>query len=752
MRYVKFFSFFSLMAIALLGNGLTARSQDSNSNATTEQSSSQAEASASSASREDCFSGLATKINELKSDLTVDSIKKELREEELRELDKEMLDGQEEKKIQEEAQQEYEQRTSLQSKRVELYYYRNAENIVSILSKLPLEAPGCVTTLPLNDIPDIEGKGVGRGGGNIISLYGTKPYIENAQRFITSLDLPLPGIDLQLWGVQISSKDPDELAETMSEVRWRIGETKRLLGDTLAAIEGVSQFTLQEQNRGITIDFDFRDRMQSLGYEDAIDGLGGKLSILEIFLVGLAVDNAPNFYQDLYNNYLAKGEVINGKFVAENEKIQPYFDALKDTNRPPFERTFRSRGLEPYCAEHEKPKQQDENEELKCEKWKWKPVPIEVNDSQDSTRNLPIYYADKITANYGRKVLLEFGLHYTDFINNPNQFDPEELQRTASALDELLQSRSDMLQKDIEDFFIKPTLKMIQEIVAEDDEVEFAQVGRSTISTLNGVETTVNTKSTSGFQISQSQDLGQLLSRAEELQGAIAKFLPTGALGDGAEVAETAATGVPVSRLLGLAVAAMEQNSTPLEIQTGTNLAFTPGISRNLNSAELNINLTVTDPVIPPTAAENGVPPISRIGKQTMNTTIYTQALDFFDLSTFTSQASLDGGRARIPIIGNIWNAIFGAIPGFGDLFSTPRGNQNVYHESLILTSSFITPTPLSLGNLYSPNSNSDESDFFCQHRTALYEYLNSNPESSFGGQATQRNTKIITDRCEENT
>ncbi|MDJ0898500.1 MAG: hypothetical protein QNJ55_06790 [Xenococcus sp. MO_188.B8] len=629
---------------------------------------------------------------------------------------------------------------SLRSERVELYYYRNATNMVNILSRIPLVGEGCATTLPLNQLQP--GLGVGRGGGNIISLYGTNDYIESAKRFITSLDLPLPGINLQLWGVQISGKDPNRLAETTSKVRWRIRETQRLLRSTFDTVQGISQITLQNNSPVVKVDQRFQDIAKQLGYADALDGLGGESSILEVFLVGNTVKDPAKFYIDLYE-ILAKGTIEDGQFVADNEALQPYFDAVKnDIDRPPFERIFRFRGLEPNCMypqQYQQLKQQEENKDLKCEQWKWekKPVP---NVPPESGITLV-----EITSNFERKVLLEFALHYADFISNPDQVDPEELQRTANNLNELLQKASNLLQKDIEDFFIKPTLSIIQEIVAKDKKLEFAQVGRNTISTLDGVETIVSTSSTSGFQIAQSQDVGQLLSRAETLQGMISNFLPTGAVGDASVAAETAATGVPVSRLLGLAIAALEQNFIPLEIETGTSLAFTPGISRNLNAAELNINLTVVDPTVKPTAEEKKVPPISRIGKQELHTTVYTRALDFFDLSTFTSQATLDGGRFRIPIIGNIWNAVFGAIPVFGDLFSISRGNQNVLHESLILTNSFITPTPLSLGNLYSPIASGFD---FCQLRKDVLDY--SNKYLAPGGQASPRDTKIISVRCSQ--
>ncbi len=636
----------------------------------------------------------------------------------------------------------------LQSERVELYYYRNAEHMVSLLSQLPL-GEGCATILPLNELR--AGRGVGRGGGNIVSLYGTETYINNAQRFITSLDLPLPGIDLQLWGVQISSDNPDKLAKTTSKVRSRISTTQGLLRRTFAAIQGLSQLVLQNK-----VDTDFQTIANRLGYADALDGFGGESSILEIFLVGdsLPKEERIKFYQNLYNRNFRLDTKANGNDVNNNQvsnPLQPYIEKMRnDTGRLPFERIFRSRGLKPVpdCENKEKLQKDDENNQLKCEKWRWEEDFVEDLDGGK------VSLVD-ITTNFERKVLLEFALNYTDFLENPQDFDPEELQRTANNLNELLQEGSDLLQKDIEDLFLKPTLAMIQQEVGENKGVEFAQVGRSNISTLDGVETQINTSSTSGFQIPQSQDLGQLLERAQKLQKLIGDFIPTETLPGASEASEIVTAGpLPSSQVIALAVAALEQNAIPAEIQTGTNLTFTPGIARNLNSAELNINLTVVDPTVTPTAEEKNVPPISRIGKQEMQTTVYTQALDFFDLSTFTSQATLDGGRFRIPIIGNLWNAIFGAIPVFGDLFSVSKGNQNVLHDSLILTNSFITPTPLSLGNLYSPNNGDGEFDF-CTERENLLDYLNGSNDPNdpnfmkpkIGGQASRRDTKIISNR-----
>ena len=84
-----------------------------------------------------------------------------------------------------------------------------------------------------------------------------------------------------------------------------------------------------------------------------------------------------------------------------------------------------------------------------------------------------------------------------------------------------------------------------------------------------------------------------------------------------------------------------------------------------------------------------------------MNTTIYVNALDFFDLSAFVSQATLGGGRGMVPIIGSIWHGLFGAVPVAGNLFSWQKPPKTVYSDSLILTNSFITPTAMGIALLY---------------------------------------------------
>ena len=482
----------------------------------------------------------------------------------------------------------------------------------------------------------------------------------------------MPGIKLQLWGVQISSTDPERLAQTMVKVRQEIDLTQQLMRKTYKIL----QVRLAEKLQNKEDFFEERDidLVTKLGYENVLEA-DRSISLLDLVVVGNLVKDPLAFYKKTYKNFVALENT--------DDRYKKYFDAMRERNRPPFERFFRSRGLIPFCISPQKPSES-------CKNWDWKKRKEEDEDVS-------------LLAQGRKKVMLVFAEQYAIFRKFPKDFKPEKLQQSADVVNTDLSEFSYYFQKDIEDFFVAPTLDNIRDIVKDEKNVKFAQVGRSTVSSLSGVETLINSKSVSTFQLPQSPNLQELLARAEALEQEVAKFIPTETLPGASGSTEIASAGpLPISRLIGLAVALSEQTSKPIEAKAGTNLTFTPGILRNLNSAELNIKLEVTAPEFKGTAEEDTIQ-ISRVGKQEVETTVYTQALDFFDLSTFTNQATLDGGRFRIPVIGNIWNAIFDSIPGFGDLFSFSQPNQTVLHESLLLTNSFITPTPLGLGLLYNP-------------------------------------------------
>ncbi|MGK7947572.1 MAG: hypothetical protein AB4368_01875 [Xenococcaceae cyanobacterium] len=550
---------------------------------------------------------------------------------------------------------------NLVSQRIQLFYYRQATNIVNILRA----------------IPSLKCLAIANYAEDSIILTGQQDLIEKAYQVIASIDLPLPGIDMQMWGIQISSDDPGDLAQVMSQIREEINLTQQLLQDTLAVLKQYVRNIPQEESLDIAFELEFQGLINSLGYESFLN-LNRPLSLIDIVLSGDAVSSAEDslkFNQVLYSHLI--------EFMNQDPRYEKYLAAMKEKGRPPFDRFFRSRGLQPKCAKY-----QDLKKQQKCETWNW------VEISPGTTENY---------VKINRKVLLEFALQYGNFVANPSQFSPYKLQQTANALNDRLQDTTNALNKDIEDFFVGATLDNIQEIVSRFGDVDYAQVGRTTIASLNGIETTVRSNSVSAFDVTPPLKLSELLANAENLSQQINSFIPTETLPGATEATELTAGGIPISRVIGLLAAFAEQESKFRELNTGVTLKFTPNVLRNMNSAELKIDLTIVDPTATGTASE-GVPPLSRIGEQTVTTSVYTDAVDLFALSTFSNQSTLEGGRGYVPVIGQVWRGIFSAIPGFGQLFSWKKAPKNVLHESILLTNSFITPTSMGLALLYPIN------------------------------------------------
>jgi len=134
-----------------------------------------------------------------------------------------------------------------------------------------------------------------------------------------------------------------------------------------------------------------------------------------------------------------------------------------------------------------------------------------------------------------------------------------------------------------------------------------------------------------------------------------------------------------------------------------------------MTTAELQVDLGTGDPQS--ANREQGVRPLTRVSQHDVKTKVYVNALDFFDLSAFASQSTLNGGRGYIPVIGPFWRGVFGEAPVIGTLFSWKKPPQTVYSQSLVLTTSFITPTAMGVAVLYPTKINASGSDFPNQRR-----------------------------------
>jgi len=363
-------------------------------------------------------------------------------------------------------------------------------------------------------------------------------------------------------------------------------------------------------------------------------------------------------------------ELNKRKGKVKNQKI-----AIEDKH--PFERFFSERGLV-----------------LNGDKW-------EVDkDSVDPKKK----------ARIGQIAVLNFALEYGRLIHQPQSFDPYRLQQASEALNSRLQVATDALNLDMQDLFVEPTLDRIREIVRQFKDVEYAQVGKTTVASLSGVTAIVASKSVGAFDVTPPLTLSELLTKASTLSNSVSTFVP--------KPADNLVGGMPLSQVIGLIGALGEDRTVWRELSAGITLNITPNVLRNMTSAELKIDLKTGDPNI--ASNSDKVKPLSRVTQHDVNTSVYVNPLDFFDLSAFASQSTLDGGRGYVPIIGPVWRGLFGEIPIAGKVFSWKRGTQNVFSQSLVLTTSFITPTSMGIAVLY-PTEVLDDKGNKVLYTSALY-------------------------------
>ena len=391
--------------------------------------------------------------------------------------------------------------------------------------------------------------------------------------------------------------------------------------------------------------------------------------------------------------------------IEGDERYKYYLNTLRKEGGQPLERFFSIRGLKrPLCKSNQKNKKNVATSEQDC---KWKEE-----------------FADHY-AKVSRAVMLYFALHYGHFISKPDQFSPDNLQQSADVLNNRLQDTIDALNQDIEDFFVKPTLLKIQNIVGEFKDVEYAQVGKTSVASLSGIEAKVTSNSNSVFNVTPPLKLSELLDHTTTLEDGFKKFIP-GIKTETDSTIRPMLGSLPLERVIGLVAAFQEQQAQFRELKTGVTLKVTPNVLRNMNSAELKIDLTIADPVVSGTQQEGAQKPLSRISEQKVETTVYTEAVDFFALSTFSNQSTLNGGRGYVPVIGTVWRGVFGEVPVLGKLFSWKKGPKKVLHESLLLTNSFITPTAMGMGLLYPvDNGNNDKEKNFHQLKKLVEDYKN---------------------------
>lgn len=567
----------------------------------------------------------------------------------------------------------------LASIKVKLYYLREATKVVALLKSIGTDPSSSLHGMGISNVTEDE-----------IVLYGSRLQRDEARRIIATLDLPRPGINMQMWGIQISSRKPDDLAEVMRQVRTAVDRTQ----DAVRHMYEEMQRLVREKIPDGDLDPEFTSILQkTLGYSSALDA-NRPLSLSDILLRIIATKDPAYASEEVakgilevledpeYQGYVAA--LRNGGQIASSEQLTQCRSRRNNRVptagpiRQPFHRFFEYRGLK-YLNNQ----------------WRAKGT---------SARK---------AAELGQAAVLEFALQYGQLVHHPEKMEPYYLQQSAEALNTRLQGSVDALNLDIQDLFVEPTLDRIREIVGQFCDVEYAQVGRTTVSSLSGVETEVTSASVNAFDVTPPLKLTELLTKAKTISDSATPFVPHAAT-------QNLVGAMPLAQVIGLIGALGEERSVWRELKSGVSIKITPAVLRNMTSAELQVLLQTGDPQ--GANREQGVRPLTRVSQHDVKTKVYVNAMDFFDLSAFASQSTLNGGRGYVPILGPTWRGIFGEVPGVGEFFSWKKKPQNVYTQSLVLTTSFVSPTSMGLAVLY-PTKIEATADRLAEQRDAVDNY-----------------------------
>ena len=558
------------------------------------------------------------------------------------------------------------------SQSLKLYYIRSATALKGILDSIASANP-CIA-----------GTVIAAQGENTIVLYGKDKQREALQRVIAVLDLPRERVNMEMWGILISSNDPQQLAEVMRRVNKEIDTTQKLLRETYKALE--------DGARVIKIDTDYKKVFEEdLRYTSALDPDRSSLSMIDILLRINAADDLVDS-----NNESAK----NICKLFKESKYEDYVEDLAKEGKHPF-----SNYLKVGLLQKEK-KITDQS----CD-----------GNAKESGKEFNENLKIKLRR---QKAVLDFSLQYSGLRDNTAEFNAPALQQSAESLNALLNPLVDAINRDVEELFIKPTLTRIQKIVGEyGRDVSYAEVGKTSVAGLNGLESTVASTTVSAFDETGPLRLNELISEAGNLNSASKDLLP------GVQFGEST---IPVASLVSVVAALSKDRSLWRGLTSGVSLSVTPSVLRNSESAELKINLITAPTDTQEKTGDGELRPLSRISQNKVTTSVYVNTLDLFALSTFNSQTTIDGGRWYIPVIGTVCKGIFSGIPVFGDLFSIKNDPKNVQHQSIVLTNSFIVPTAMGIAHLYNNNQDQQENksedqrkqDFYLRCR-AVENYIN---------------------------
>ncbi len=545
------------------------------------------------------------------------------------------------------------------SAQIRLYNFRHASLVASqfstlfpLLSIMSANSAGSGASAP-SDVPD-----------DLLIVYpkvipptdllGVTKSIDELRRLVAILDLPRPQVTLQAWSIKVSSKDPNEIDESVKKLQQQIDDRNlriqkalkfgwfKLMGEARAPDFLDPDFRKYVSN-AFVIDDAHKPDKYSLGYIHAFSP--DQPSIATMLLCLAASSKPQEWIERVVDDMEApKGDPNSPKF----DNFRAYLHTLAD-------------------------------------------------DSQGGASTSSNLAGGSWTASTGQQSALraafaDFLFQYKWATLYPHDFVGYDLQNSATVLDSLLAPVVDALNRDVANYVKGITDSQQGVLTRRGAKTQLASRGIITVSSISGQQATVEGKTVSYFDVTKPPTLAEMVQGMNDSKTTLAALFPQ-------------ITGNPAKVVAALA-AISGQEKTFVELDKGMKLVITPTTLPTAASAELNIDLDGGGdsgqpadgaPQLKGAKATSQTYTVDSISKHSVQTKVRVDSLKLFEVSTFSFDLMHPQPDGVVPVIGTVWQGVFGAVPGVGRLFTWHKAPDISAHRSVIIVSALIVPTSMDL-------------------------------------------------------
>jgi hypothetical protein len=557
-------------------------------------------------------------------------------------------------------------------------------------------------------------------------IYAKNPIkpLQLLKEAIAKLDNPLERVNMDIWAIELASADSARLANVMEQINREIDQTRYAMQLTFRELTNMGrEITVNPEQRSDT-------RLTQLINKTDVSG-DQRLSLMDIlFRINMAniappqsthkqpitdaekSNNIKNTKDQIlvYDtaasrlcNFLVKDNSKPQLFARFNQyeggEIKNYEMRRIFTNDPipPFRRPFQ-RFQEIALHQRFKPTSRP-----KCSDGHLTDLKLKLTDGEEGKKERD-FERVAVQEWFRRQNTL---LNYLDSIKNG---DAMRISESAAKLDSILSPIVDALNLDVEDYFIKPTLQRIKEIVGRDRSVEYAEVGKISLSGLNGMKSQVMSTNTNSLDEPTPLRLDKLIQDANEINNSTKNLLP----GLSKIPLPTGLNALDPASAVSILAALSKEDQRWRTMSNGIDFSITPTVLRDRTSALLDIDFKKAKPENESVSIseKNPLRAPSQTSATKLTTKVRVNVMDLFALSSLNNQTTITGRRWNVPIVGPIWEGIFGDIPVVGNLLSPRRPPVNIQHQTIMITNTLIVPSAKGLleanpelNNLYIQNS-----------------------------------------------